>query len=66
MENKCPDETAHVQDDVHPHNFHMLEGTFSFDVAHTVSSEFVKWETKVRYDRVNVQTDLRLHSPQGQ
>ena len=34
MESKCPDEFAHVQDDVKPHILRMLEGTFSFNTAH--------------------------------
>ena len=28
MEIKCPDQTMHVQDDVNPHNSHMLGATF--------------------------------------
>ena len=31
MESKCPDENAHVQDDVNPHILRMLQGTFSLD-----------------------------------
>ena len=31
MKSKCPDATAHVQDDVNPHNLYMFEGTFSLD-----------------------------------
>ena len=30
---KCPDETAHVQDDVNPHILRILEGIFSLDAA---------------------------------
>ena len=33
MENKCPDETAHVQDDVNLHILRMLEGTFSLEAS---------------------------------
>ena len=33
MESKCPDETAHVQDDVNLHIFRMLKGTFSLDTV---------------------------------
>ena len=29
MENKCPDETTHVQDDLNLHILRMFEGTFS-------------------------------------
>ena len=37
MESKCPDENAHVQDDVNPHILGMLEGAFSLDAAHLIN-----------------------------
>ena len=34
MENKCPDETEHVQDDTNPNILRLLSGTFLFDMAY--------------------------------
>ena len=38
IENKYPDETAHVQDDGNPHILRMLEDTFSFDAARILAA----------------------------
>ena len=35
-ESKCPDETAHVQDDVTPNILRMFEGTFSLDASQEI------------------------------
>ena len=49
MENKCPDETAHVKYDVNPHMC-MLEGTFSLDVAQMHYSDSIHAEAHFLHD----------------